>query len=99
MAIRYAGDAEIHIQWTGKVFRVRFKTIDDLLKGNGTLTPSECRLSHKEPRTSPEAYDKVGNRVVAFLRLKGVRVGELHRVFQAPCPVPLRPTSLGKHHG
>ena len=93
MAIRYAGDAEIQIRWTGKQYLVRFKSACGL-KGKGTLSPGECRLSQKDSRSSSEAYDKVAQRVAAFLRLKGVRVGEVRRVFQAPCPVPL----MSRHH-
>jgi hypothetical protein len=89
MAIRYGGEAEIRIAYTGKVYQVRFKT-DNGFKGGGTLTPSECKLSQKESKTSPEAYDKVAHRVLAFLRLKGVQVGEVRRVFQAPCPISVK---------
>ncbi len=87
MAVRYAGNVEIRMSYARGHYRVSFKAPDR--RGNGTLTPRECRLSQKEDPTSPEAYDKVAERVLAFLKLKGVRVGALRRVFQAPCPVPV----------
>ena len=91
MAIRYAGDVEIRITYTGKVYQVRFKTADGY-RGGGSLTPGECRLSQKEGRSTPEAFDKVASRVVVFLRLKNVRgLGEIRRVFQAPCPIAVKP--------
>jgi hypothetical protein len=89
MAVRYAGDVEIRMRFERGVYRVTFLTPNGP-RGSGTLSPRECQLSRKEDRSSPEAYDKVARRVIGFLKAKGVRTGELRRVFQAPCPVPAR---------
>lgn len=85
MAIRYAGDVEMRISWSGKRYNITFRAPGT--RGSGTLTPQECGLSQKEAPASPEAYDKVAKRVLAFLNLKGVRAGTIRRTFQAPCPM------------
>ena len=87
MAVRYAGDATIRVNYQNGRFRVSFACADGT-KGNGTLSPSEVGLLRKESPTSPEAYDKAAKRVVAFLRVKGVHgLGPVERVFKAPCPI------------
>jgi hypothetical protein len=85
MAIRYAGDVEIRMAWTGKRFDVKFSAPGT--RGEGTLTLQECGLSQKDRIGTPESYDKVAERVLAFLRAKGVKAGPLRRTFQAPCPI------------
>ena len=88
MAIRYAGDVEVRLHWTGKRYDVSFRAPG--LRGKGTLTPSECGLSQKDVPDCPATYDKVALRVLGFLKAKGVRAGELRRTFQSPCPVRTR---------
>jgi hypothetical protein len=85
VAIRYAGDVEMRITWSGKRYNVSFRAPGT--RGSGTLTARECGLSQKEDPTSPESYDRVAKRVLAFLDLKGIRAGTLRRTFQAPCPM------------
>lgn len=89
MATRYAGDVEIRMRYEGGQYHVSFKAPGPRggSRGNGKLSPRECRIS-REDRNSPEAYDKVAHRVIGFLRAKGIRTGEMRRVFQAPCPIP-----------
>lgn len=91
MAVRYAGEVEIRIQYERGSYHVRFTSPG--LSGKGTLTPRECLLSQKDDRSSPEAYDKVARRVVGYLRAKGARTGEVRRVFQAPCPISAKAMS------
>lgn len=85
MAIRYAGDVTITLQFVKGRYKVSFRAPG--LNGNGTLTLREVRLSHKEDPKSPEAYDKAAERVVGFLKAKGIHAGKIHRIFQAPCPI------------
>lgn len=87
MAIRYSGDVEIRMTFSRGNYRVKFRSPG--YSGEGTLTPRECQLSQKDDPASPESYDKVARRVLAFLKLKGVQTGELRRLFQAPCPIPV----------
>lgn len=90
MAIRYAGNIEIRMKYERGLYRVSFTLPGGGRPKSGTLTPRECHLSQKEERTSPEAYDKVARRVIGFLQAKGIKTGEMRRLFQAPCPIPNR---------
>lgn len=85
MAIRYSGDVEVRITWTGRVYRGTVRAPG--FRGHGTLTRKEAGVTG-DPR-SPESYDRAA---VALLREAERRGGHLprdrdmSRTFRSPCP-------------
>ena len=88
MAIRYSGDVEVRVRWTGRVYTGHVRAPG--FRGEGTLTREAAGVGRGLKPTSSEAYDAAAR---AFLREaekanrgRLPRDHDIRRTFRSPCP-------------
>jgi hypothetical protein len=94
MAVRYSGDVELRIRWSGDAYEVTVRA--PRVRGRGTMTLQELGLARKASRdvSSSETYDEVARRILDQLEgehgtLPLQREGGqivVSRLFVSPCP-------------
>jgi len=94
MAVRYSGDVEVRLRWTGRAYEVTIRAPG--VRGRGIVSHKELGLARKGSRdvSSSGTYDEVARRVIEKLEQKHGRLPVnrangrvlVSRVFVSPCP-------------
>jgi hypothetical protein len=93
MAIRYSGDVEARVRWTGTRFDIHVSWPKGGM-ASGSCLRGDLRKTKRRPPNSSEAYDEVAEMAFGFadrvfgplpLSKEGRNI-IVKRVFQAPCP-------------